>query len=121
MANRLDGAARVALGVARGRDFLEAINIENADLSAYTFTAQLREYADSQDTLASFIVSTPVFDGTNTTLAISMPNTTTSATPESLCAGGEITLAFDLQIEAAGIKQTLLYGTFTIHGRVTYA
>lgn len=117
---RLDGAARWPLGMSRGRDFSDTIEIEG-DLTADTFTGQVRAYPDAPgDPILSFTVGSPTLIDGVTTVALSIPvSALASASLPISFAGSDIELAYDIKRVSGGIAKTFLYGPFTIHGSVT--
>lgn len=121
MTNRLDGAVFYKMGVARGRDFLETITIEGVDWSGRTFAGGLaNKYGDTA--LVNFVISTPTYSAVtgNTTFQISITDTVldSNSIPEPPLTSTTLELVYDLEMEAGGIKTTLLYGGFDIFGRV---
>lgn len=124
MTTRIDGAAEVALGVARGDSFNAKITIYGIDLSNDVFTAELREYAEASGAaLASFTVSTPVFADDNTTLTLTLPNAETDGVdlPDPREVGGPVHVYFDIKRTRSALRSTMVFGRFTIHGSVTQA
>ena len=115
---RYDGAAEVPLGVARGRDFVDDIVVEGVDWSADTFAAAIRAFPDQAGAaLASFTIGAPTFTGGNTIISFSLTDTQTAALPAAPETGDNVILFWDFERTSGGLKSTLFYGPFTVHGK----
>lgn len=121
MAPRLDGSARVPLGVRRGDDFTGRLIVNDLDWTGDTFAAQLRVSTNaSGDPLATFTVGTPTLSGGNTVVEFTLSDTVTAATPGN-DPNEDAVFYYDLTRTSGGITSTIIFGEFTVYGGVTHA
>lgn len=104
--------------VFRGDDFKLTFNFAEADYSAATFAAQIRQTPDADgDPVAAFTVGTAVFADGDTSVAFSLPDDLTL--PAAAEQGRTAKLYMDFKITFGGVTERFAAGSLTIIGKVT--
>lgn len=109
--------AKLNIQMVRGDDFADAITIQEGDplapvdVSARTYTAQIRTSADATTVTATFTVD--MTDAATGIIVLRLADTVTDDLSGSY--------VWDLQQDAAGVIRTLLSGGFTVVPDVTHA
>lgn len=109
--------ARLDYEFVRGDDFADEITIEEgdplapADVSARTYTAQVRTTADATDVTATFSID--MTDAATGIIVLRIADTVTATMDGSY--------VWDLQQDTAGVIRTMAGGAFTLRKDVTRA